>query len=142
VKVDQAPEGGKARMIADASLDGVAGAWGDGDMYCVTVNASGFLVAAAIGDAIGVIKTDEGRETTSDGSHKNIIGGRKYTVFSRAEFVEADIGTSPALAAGDQVFVTTSGDVLTTGAVGARCLGWVDNTGKRLVLDVGLLPNA
>lgn len=140
MKIDQAPEGGKARLIADATLDGVAGAWGDGDMYCVTVNASGLLVAAAIGDCIGVIKTDEGRKPDVAGN-KNIIGGRKYTVFSRAELVEADIG-SPALAAGDKVFVDTAGAVTTTGAVGARCLGFIDDTGKRLVLDVGLLPNS
>lgn len=143
MRVDQAPEGGKVRLTAAAALDGVAGAWGDGDMLSVALDGNGDLIASGIADSIGVIWTPEGRHnfTATAATYKNVIGGKKYTVFQRAEFVEANVGTSPALASGNKVYATTAGDVLTTGAVGARFLGFVSNDG-RLIIDVGLLPNA
>jgi len=148
VRLDQTPEGGKVRLTAAAALDGVAGAWGDGDMLCVALNAAGEIILATNNDVIGVIWTPEGRKTPATGSaHKNVIGGRKYTVFSRAEFVESEVGSSPTLTNGDLIYATALGDVLIVGmAVGDQFVGYVaadlNGTGSRLVVDIGLLPAA
>lgn len=146
MKPDQVPEGAKFRATAAAALDGVAGAWGDGDMLCVALDASGNLVAAAATTAIGVIWTPEGRKDPADGTttFKDVIGGKKYTVITgTAEFVEAEVGTSPALSAGDFVHAAAAGDVSTSGGAGAIHIGMViadqasTPNGSRLVVDVG-----
>ncbi len=148
MRPDQAPEGGKFRATAAAALDGESGAWGDGDMLCVALDASGQLIKATNDDVVGVIWTPEGRETPASGSaHKNVIGDRKYTVFTRAEFVEIDTAASPALSAGDLIYATTLGDVLDTGmATGDVFVGMVvadaNDAGGRLIVDIGLLPAA
>jgi len=140
MRIDQAPEGGKFRATAAAALDGTAGAWGDADMLCVTFDASGDLVVAALGTAIGVIWTKEGRKPLSDGSDNEVIGGRKYTVFTYAELVEAEIGSSPALSEGDEVWATAAGDVVTSPATGAVYIGTVLSGGSRMIVNVNGRP--
>lgn len=143
MRPDQAPEGGKFRATAAAALDGTAGAWGDADMLCVQFDASGELVASAAGDNCdGVIWTKEGRKPLSDGSENEVIGGKKYTVFTFAEFVEAEIGSSPALSAGDALYATASGDVKASGtaAAGDIYIGTVLNDGSRLLVNVNGRP--
>lgn len=147
MRPDQTPEGGKFRATAAAALDGTTGAWGDADMLCVALDASGQLIAANNDDVIGVIWTPEGRKTASDDSHKDVIGDRKYTVFTRAEFVEVDTAASPALTAGDLIYATASGDVLDTGmTTGDVFVGMVvadaNDAGGRLIVDIDLLPPA
>jgi len=147
VRPDQAPEGGKFRATAAAAIDGTTGAWGDADMLCVALDASGQLILATNNDVVGVIWTPEGRKVAADGSHKDVIGDRKYTVFTRAEFVEVDTAASPALTAGDKIYATASGDVLDTGmTTGDVFVGAViadaNDAGGRLLIDIGLLPAA
>ena len=118
-------------MTAAAALDGTAGAWGDGDMLCVALDASGQLIAATNNDVIGVIWTPEGRKSSVAG-YKNVIGGQ---------------GTSPALTTGDLIYATAAGDVLDTGmTTGDVFVGFVaadvNDNGLRLVVDIGLLPAA
>ncbi len=106
---DQVPEGGKFRAVAAAALDGEAGVWGDADLLCVTLDSSGELVLSSAGDCDGVLWTSEGRKASSVPA--TVIGGKKYTVFTNAEFVEADLAASPALSAGDRLYATALGDI-------------------------------
>lgn len=140
MRIDQAPEGGKFRAVAAAALDGTAGAWGDADMLCVALDASGDLIVSSAGTGIGVIWTKEGRKPLSDGSENEVIGGRKYTVLTFAELVEAEIGSSPALSEGDDIYATALGDVTTTPAVGDIYIGSVLGGGSRLLVNVNGQP--
>lgn len=140
MRIDQAPEGGKFRATAAAALDGTAGAWGDADMLCVQFDASGDLVVAAAGDNCdGVIWTKEGRIPLADGTDNEVIGGKKYTVFTFCELVEAEIGASPALSAGDAIYATAAGDVggVTTGDI---YIGTVLAGGSRMIVNVNGRP--
>lgn len=142
---DQTPEGGKFRATAAAALNGTAGAWGDGDMLCVQFDASGNLIVSAAGDNCeGVIWTAEGRKTSVPvlAADKEVIGGRKYTVFKSAEFVEAETASGPALAAGDVLYATAAGDVTTTPALGDIYVGTVFAGGSRLLINVNGRPVA
>jgi hypothetical protein len=56
-----------------------------------------------------VLWTSEGRKGSSVPA--TVIGGKKYTVFTNAEFVEADLAASPALSAGDRLYATALGDI-------------------------------
>jgi len=141
MRIDQAPEGGKFRATAAAALDGTAGAWGDADMLCVQFDGSGDIVVAAAGDNCdGVIWTKEGRKSVTDDN--KVIGGRKYTVFTFAELVEAEIGASPALSEGDTVYATALGDVTINafGVAGDIYIGTVLKGGSRLVVNVNGRP--
>jgi len=140
MRIDQAPEGGKFRATAAAALDGTVGAWGDADMLCVQFDASGDLVVAAAGDNCdGVIWTKEGRIPLADGTDNEVIGGKKYTVFTFCELVEAEIGASPALSAGDAIYATAAGDVggVTTGDI---YIGTVLAGGSRMIVNVNGRP--
>lgn len=141
MRIDQAPEGGKFRATAAAALDGTAGAWGDADMLCVAFDASGNLIASSAGTGVGVIWTKEGRKSGVTGDNE-VIGGRKYTVFTFAELVEAEIGSSPALSAGDPIYATALGDVTTTGVAGDIYIGQVLEDGSRLLINVNGQPVA
>jgi len=140
MRPDKAPEGGKFRATAAAALDGTAGAWGDADMLCVNFDANGDLIASAATTGVGVIWTKEGRKPLSDGTENQVIGGRKYTVFTFAEFVEAETAASPALSAGDALYATASGDVTTTPGVGDIYIGTVLGGGSRLLINVNGQP--
>ncbi len=143
MQVDQAPEGGKFRAFAASALNGVAGAWGNADMLCVQFDASGDLVVSAAGDNCdGIIWTKEGRKVLADSSENEVIGGRKYTVFTNCELVEAENGSSPALSAGDALYATANGDVLASGAAGAGdiFIGTVIRGGSRVVINVNGRP--
>jgi hypothetical protein len=151
-RISEAPEGGKFRARAAAALDGQAGAWGDGDLLCVTFDAAGDLVIGAAATTRGVIWTPEGRKDSSKANYKQVIGGKMYTVFTWAVFQEMERGTSPTLDEGDAVFAAAAGDVINiaagtaTGAgAGAIYIGQVLNdetvpgvagTGLRLILNV------
>lgn len=144
MQIDKAPEGGKFRATAAAALDGTAGAWGDADMLCVDTDSSGNLIVATAGSCVGVIWTKEGRKSgTTTNAENEVIGGRKYTVFTFAEAVEAEIGSSPALSAGDKIYGTAAGDVLTTGsAAGDIYIGEVLTDGSRMVININGRPVA
>ena len=135
-RIDKAPDGGKFRATAAASLDGDPGVWGDGDLLCVQVNGDGLLEAATATACDGVILTTESKNDPDASEFKNVIAGRVYTVFQRGEIV----GTfaSPVLAAGDRVWATAAGDVDTAGAAGEIQVGFMvfDARGDRLVLNV------
>lgn len=151
-RISEAPEGGKFRARAAAALDGVAGAWGDGDLLCVTFDNAGDLVVGAAATTRGVIWTPEGRKDPSKANYKEVIGGKMYTVFTWAVIQEMERGTSPTLDEGDAIFAAAAGDVINiaagtaTGAgAGAIYIGQVLNdetvpgavgTGLRLILNV------
>ncbi len=139
MRIDQAPEGGKFRAEASAAIDGTTGAWGDADMLCVQFDANGDLIVATAGDNCdGIIWTKEGRlEGTDDG---DVIEGRKYTVFTFCELVEAEIGSSPALSEGDAVYATAAGDVTLGPATGDIYIGTVLNGGSRMIVNVNGRP--
>lgn len=139
----QMPEGGKFRARAAAALDGTAGAWGDGDLLCVTFDANGDLIASAIGTAIGIIYTPEGRRDSTQANFKQVIGGKRYTVLTFGEIQEMADSTSPVFSAGDPVYAAAAGDVTAASAAGAVYIGQIleDDTvpggaGLRLVLNV------
>lgn len=141
MRIDQAPEGGKTRATAAAALDGQVGVWGDTDMLCVQYDASGNLVIAGAGDnCIGVIWTKEGRKVLSDGTEDEVIGGKKYTVFSFCELVEAEVGSSPSLSAGDELYAIATGDVANSaGAASADVyIGQVVTSGNGLRISVNV----
>lgn len=135
MRIDQAPEGGKFRAKAATALDGQVGTWGDADMLCVNFNSSGEIIASEVSTGIGVIWTKEGRKPLSDGSENEVIGGKKYTVLTFAELVEAETST-PALAAGDHLYASATGIVDTTPAVGDVYMGTVMGDGSRIVINV------
>ena len=143
MRIDQAPEGGKFRAIAASALDGTAGAWGDADMLCVQFDASGDLIESAAGDNCdGIIWTKEGRKDgTVTNPDNEVVGGRKYTVFTFCELVEAEIGSSPSLSEGDTLYATATGDVKVTGsAAGDIFIGTVTAGGSRIVVNINGRP--
>ena len=110
-------------------------------MLCVDLDANGDLIVSSAGDnVIGVIWTKEGRKVVTDDG--DVIAGRKYTVFTNCELVEAEIGASPALSEGDKIYATALGDVVTTGATGDVFIGTVLNGGSRLAINVNGRPVA
>ena len=133
---DQAPEGGKFRAVASASIDAEAGVWGSADLLCVTLDSSGELILATAGDGDGVIWTSEGRKGVSVPA--SVIGGKKYTVFTNAEFTEADLAASPALSAGDFLYATAAGDVTASPATGDIYVAAVVD--DRLLVNIGGRP--
>ena len=136
---DQAPEGGKFRAVAAAALDGEAGVWGSADLLCVQFDGSGDLILAAAGDNCdGVIWTSEGRKASSVPA--TVIGGKKYTVFTNAEFVEADLAASPALSAGDVLYATALGDITASPATGDIYVGTVVD--DRLLININGRPQS
>ena len=140
--VDQAPEGGKFRADAAAALDGEAGVWGSGDMLCVQFDGSGDLILAVAGDNYsGVIKTNEGRKDLGLATDKQVIGGRKYTVFTNAEFTEVDVAASPSMSAGDVFYATAAGDIIieASAAIGDQYVGTI--VGGRFLVAVGARPS-
>ena len=136
MRIDKAPEAGKFRAVAATALDGQAGTWGDLDMLCVNFNTAGELIASEVSTGMGVIWTKEGRKPLSDGSENEVIGGRKYTVFTYAELVEAEVGTTPALSAGDNLYASATGIVDITPAVGDVYIGTVLDNGSQIIINV------
>jgi hypothetical protein len=96
------------------------------------LDGSGELILASAGDCDGVLWTSEGRKASSVPA--TVIGGRKYTVFTNAEFTEADLAASPALSAGDRLYATALGDVTATPAALDIFVGVVVD--DRLILNV------
>jgi hypothetical protein len=143
MRIDQAPEGGKFRATAAAALDGEAGVWGLTDLLCVKFDATGDLILATAGACDGVIWTLEGRNTALTGSTVNeVIGGRKYTVFTFAELVDTDTATGPAAwVAGDVFYGTAAGDVLESASstAGDIYIGTVLGDG-RFILNINVRP--
>ncbi len=133
MQIDQAPEGGKFRATAASALDGQVGTWGNADMLCVNFNSAGELIASEVSTGIGVIWTLEGRKAGVTDNNK-VIGGRKYTVLTYAELVEAETST-PALAAGDHLYAGASGIVDITPAVGDVYIGTVLKGGSRIIVN-------
>lgn len=144
MRIDQAPEGGKFRAIAASALDGTAGAWGDADMLCVQFDGSGDLIVSAAGDNCdGVIWTKEGRKDLTVANPDNeVIGGKKYTMFTFCELVEAEVGSSPALSEGDVLYATADGEVLASASAtaGDIYVGTVMAGGSRLLINVNGRP--
>jgi len=135
MRIDQAPEGGKFRAVAASALDGQVGTWGEADMLCVSLNTSGEIIASEIGTGMGVIWTKEGRKPLSDGTENQVIGGKKYTVFTFAELVEAETST-PALVAADHLYASANGIVDLTPAVGDVYVGSVLSGGSRIIVNL------
>lgn len=141
MRIDKAPEGGKFRAVAAAAMDGQAGTWGDADMLCVDFNAGGELIVSVAGTGEGVIWTKEGRIPLADGTENEVIGGRKYTVFTFAELVEAEVG-SPSLSAGDLLYASAAGIVDLTPATGDIYIGRVLDNGSTILINVnGQVPS-
>lgn len=137
-RISNAPEGGKFRAKAAAGLDTQAGLWGAGDLLCVAFDANGEIDLATKTDCDGIIWTPEGKKDPAAANYKTVVGGNKYTVFDQVELVEIGASTSPVLAAGDMVWAGAGGDVVTTdtAATGNIFIGYVDDTGERLIVRV------
>jgi len=135
MRIDQAPEGGKFRATAAAALDGQVGTWGDADMLCVDLDGDGKIIASELGTGVGVIWTKEGRKALSDGSENEVIGGKKYTVITFGELVEAE-GSTPSLSAGDNLYASANGIVDITPAVGDVYVGTVLYGGSRILVNM------
>lgn len=117
-RFDKVPEGGKFRAEAASALDGTAGAWGDGDLLAVTLDASGQLIVAQKTDIFGVISTSEGRRNThyvAAADQKKVVGGNRYTVMRIGEILDAATFSTQAYAAGDNLYAAASGGVATDG---------------------------
>lgn len=136
-RVDKLSDSGRVRANAASGLDAQAGLWGDLDLLCVLFDASGELALASETDCDGVILTTEGRKDPDYSGYKDVIGGKTYTVMSIAELTEMEVGTSPALSAGDDVYADAGGDVTTSPIEGAIFLGTVLDSGSRMRLNVG-----
>jgi hypothetical protein len=134
-RIDKVSDSGRFRAFAAAGLNDVAGNWGDGELLCVQVDASGTLSLGAAPDCDGVILTTEGRNNPDATNYKKVIGGREYTVFTAAEIVEMGEGTDPTFSAGDLVYAGAAGDVeVASPASGAIFLGYIMDSADRFVL--------
>lgn len=135
--ISEAAIGGKFRAVAAAALDGVVGGFGDADLLCVSIGAGGEIVVGTATICDGVIWTREGRSSES-ATPNAIIGGRTYTVFTRAQIAEMEVGAG-AFSAGDAIYARAAGDATAgpTGGAGAKYVG-VMTTDNILVVDVGL----
>ena len=149
-RVSSAPEGGKFRATAAASIDATAalfgGAAGFENLLCVEVDANGELVLATGPDCDGVIDVTEGRRNaaTDLANFRQVIGGKRYTVLQRAHIQEM---ADAVLAAGDRLYAD-SGDpgnvrVGPTGGAGDSYIGVIvadptvrSGDGLLLILDV------
>lgn len=149
-RVSSAPEGGKFRARAAASIDAQDGLWGGAagfeNLLCVEVDANGELVLATGPDCDGVIDLTEGRTGKAENlaNFRQVIGGKRYTVLQRAHIQEMADGV---LAAGDRLYAD-SGDpgnirVGATGGAGDSYIGVIvpDDTvrsgdGLVLILEV------
>ena len=138
-RIDKAPEGGKFRATAGAGLDGTAGAWGNGEFINVLIDSSGEIDEASATDIVGFIVTSEGQDADAAGN-KNVIGGRVYTVFFQCEIVEASTFTAPTVSAGDSLWATAAGDIVTSPATGDVFLGHVLLGGERVVINMHSRP--
>lgn len=138
-RIDKAPEGGKFRATAAAALDGVAGAWGNGEFLSVSLDANGELVVGTATDVDGFIVSSEGQDADASGN-KDVIGGRVYTVFFQCEIVEASTFTAPTVSAGDTLWAEAAGDIVTTGSAGDIFIGTVLSGGERVVINVNGKP--
>lgn len=140
MRIDKAPEGGKFRATAAAAMDGQVGTWGEADMLCVDFDSSGDLIVSVAGTGEGVIWTLEGRKADVTDNNK-VIGGRKYTVFTFCELVEAETST-PTLAAGDILYASAAGIVDLTPATGDIYIGRVLGNGSTILVNVnGQVPS-
>ena len=136
------------RGVVASDLTGV---WGDDaapDLINVKLDASGNLVAADQGEAIGVIWTPEGKASSDVANFNVALAGSVMTVFVCAEFVGTfDEATSAdALTAGDGVWSDASGSVVDSapGAGVVQQIGFMLNSDEgddRLFLNV-VLPDA
>ena len=143
-RISEAPEGGKFRCKASAGLAGVAGAWGDGDLLGVLVDANGELALGGLGTTEGIIWTPEGRKDSSKANYKQVQGGKFYTVLFRGILQDMEIGTSPTFGDGDKVYSAAAGDVTAATAVGAIFLGtiiddWSKPAGVGLMMVINVM---
>lgn len=122
------------RGVVAANLTGVFGDTTP-DLIAVDLDASGQLVAAAAGEAKGIIWTPEGKASTDVANFNVALAGSVMTVFVAAEFV-SDAWASPVLAAGDDVFSAAAGDVATTGTQLVGFMVDSDEGGDRLVVNI------
>lgn len=145
MRIDKAPEGGKFRATAAAALDTESGVWGLDDLLCVKFDSAGAIILATAGACDGVIWVPEGRKQIDGVTQDEVIGGRKYTVFTFAELVDTDTATGPAAwVAGDVFYGTAAGDVLesASGATGDIYIGTVLADGRFILNVNGRPPHA
>src|SRR3990167_6015382 len=136
-RLEKLSDSGRFRAKCAAAADGTAGAWGDGTLINVLIDADGKFDVATATDCDGVVLVTEGRNDPDASDYKDLIGGREYTVLCIGELAEMSEGTSPALAAGDKVYAAAAGDVEIAAPVeGAVFIGYVMDSGDRLVLRV------
>lgn len=149
-RFDKAPEGGKFRAEAATTLADSAGAWGDGDLLIVTVNANGQLAAGSATDAYGVISTSETRRDThyvAAADQVKVVSGYRYTVLRQGEILDAATFSTATFAAGDKLYADADGGVASAASAsnGAIYIGTVvpreeDSAQLRVVVDVSGQP--
>lgn len=130
------------RGVVASNLTGV---WGDNaapDLINVKLDASGLLVAADQGEAIGVIWTPEGKASTGVANYNVALAGSVMTVFVCAEFVGTfdEAATAAALTAGEGVWSIDAGSVDDAATASpTQKIGFMvasDEGGPRLFLNV------
>jgi hypothetical protein len=97
----------------------ITGVWGDDaapDLACVMLDASGNLVVADQGEALGVIWTPEGKAHDGVANYNVAAAGSVMTVFVQAEFVGAfdENTSSDAVTVGDLIFSDAAGATTVT----------------------------
>ncbi len=134
---------GKHRARAAAGLDGTVGTAGDDDLFAVTFDGNGQLVAASAAECYGVILTKEGLRADAPAATTGAItGDQMYTVIRNGEILEVDVNNgTPAFAAGLRVYAGAAGAIVVAGGVGVY-IGTVDESGAKLIVDIGALPAA
>lgn len=136
-RLEKLSDSGRFRAKCAAAADGTAGAWGDGTLINVRIDADGKFDVATATDCDGVVLVTEGRNDPDATDYKELIGGREYTVLVIGELDEIGTGTSPTLAEGDKVYAAAAGDVeVAAPGAGAIYIGVVMDSGDRFVLRV------
>lgn len=108
------------RGVPAANLTGLFGDSTTPNLIFVNIDASGNLIAGSEGDAIGVIDCTEGKKDPSLANYNVAQAGLSYTVFTTAEFTDAD-----DLSAGDELWTAASGDVAVAAPTTAQKVGAV-----------------
>lgn len=110
----------RTRAVVAADLTGVFGDATTPNLILVDIDASGELVAAAEGAAMGVIDTTEGKRDATSATFNVAPAGKAYTVMAQVEFTDAD-----DLTAGDTLYAAAGGDVATVAPATVQIVGKV-----------------
>lgn len=126
----------------------ITGVWGDDtlpDLACVMLDASGLLVVADQGEALGVIWTPEGKAHSGVANYNVAAAGSVMTVLVSAELVGTfdEAVSSDAVTVGDLIYSDAAGaTTVSAPAAPTQQIGFMaasDEGDPRVILNVATI---